>query len=135
MSRKPDLVKREAWRKRLSRYDRQALSVDEFCWREGISTASFYQWRRKLRGTTSVASVVSGGRKTAKGDLSPPSAFLPVEITGLSAAPACVEVLLPGGPRLRIPCHEPQAIRTVIAALREASDALEPTTATGARRC
>ncbi len=121
MSRKPDLAKREAWRKRLRAYDRGALSVEEFCFRNGVSLASFYQWRRKLRDATGRSSFASSGRDPATRLSAPPSGFLPVEITGLSPASACIEVLLPGGPRLRIPCHETQAIRTVIAALSAAS--------------
>lgn len=133
MSRKPDLAKREAWRKRLSRYDRQTFSVEEFCWRNGLSVASFYQWRRKLREATTGSSVSSGGRESATRPSALLSGFLPVEITGLPSSAGCIEVLLPGGPRLWIPCHESQAIRTVIAALTEASGALKPATIAGAR--
>lgn len=135
MSRKPDLAKRAAWRKRFAAFDRQALSVEDFCWREGVSVASFYQWRRKLRGASERSSVKSGRRKTAACAPAMSSAFLPIEITGLSATANCVEVLFPGGPRLRIPCHESQAIRTVIAALTGMADVGETPIAAEVRRC
>ena len=37
------------WRERLSRFDQSNLTIAAFCEREGCSTASFYQWRRRLR--------------------------------------------------------------------------------------
>lgn len=125
MSRRPDLAKREVWRRRLLAYDRGTLTAEEFCWREGVSVASFYQWRRKLRDKTDGSLVAPGGRKSVTRQSASPSGFLPVEITGLTASSAasmsCIEVLLPGGPRLLVPCHQQQAIRTVIAALTESS--------------
>ena len=36
------------WLDRLNRQSRSAETVAEFCKREGVSTASFYQWRRRL---------------------------------------------------------------------------------------
>lgn len=135
MSRKPDLAKREAWRKRLAAFDRQALSVEGFCWREGVSVASFYQWRRKLRRASDRSSAKSGGCKSTLRAPAVSSAFLPIEITGLPATANCVEVLFPGGPRLRIPCHESQAIRTVIAALTGMADVGKSTIAAEVRRC
>jgi transposase-like protein len=124
MSRSPDLVKREAWRRRLAAYARGTLTVEEFCRRAGVSVASFYQWRRKLGDERGGSSAASGGWKNTTRRSASASGFLPVEITGLSLASACIEVLLPGGPKVRVPCHEPQAIRTVIAALADVSAAL-----------
>lgn len=41
---------RSAWRERLQRFSASNLTVVRFCEREGVSTASFYQWRRRLSG-------------------------------------------------------------------------------------
>ena len=123
MSRGPDLVKREWWRRRLASYERGTLTVEEFCRREGVSVPSFYQWRRKLADWKRESSAALGQRKKTT-RRSPRPGFVPVEIRGLSPASACIEVLLPGGPRLWLPCHEQQAIRTVIAALADVSAAL-----------
>ena len=39
-----------AWERRISRQQRSRLSIAEFCGEEGVSSASFYAWRRRLRG-------------------------------------------------------------------------------------
>jgi hypothetical protein len=36
------------WRLLLKRFDASESSVEEFCQREAISTASFYRWRARL---------------------------------------------------------------------------------------
>ena len=108
MSREPDLVKRAAWQARLREFDRGSFTVEEFCRRAGVSSAAFYEWRRKLKpAATADASGATRGR-AVKG-----LSFLPVEITGS----ASVEVLLPGGVRLTVPCHDHEALRTVLTAL------------------
>lgn len=121
MSRAPDLVKLEAWRRRLRSFDREQATVEEFCWREGVSVAAFYQWRRKLTDATCPSTTASRGRKTTSRQTAPHPGFVPVEITGQSPVSSHIEVLLPGGSRLLVPCHEQQAIRTVITALTDAS--------------
>ena len=42
-----------AWMERLERFEQSGGSVQQFCDLEGVSTASFYQWRRKLQPTRS----------------------------------------------------------------------------------
>ena len=112
MSREPDLAKRAAWRLRLREFDRGNATVVEFCRHVGVSVAAFYQWRRKLGpSAASDASAASRGR-AVKG-----LSFLPVEITG----GASIEVLLSSGARVTVPCHDQEAIRTVMAALLSAS--------------
>jgi len=112
MSGEPDLAKRAAWRLRLREFDRGKFTVAEFCRRAGVSVAAFYQWRQKLKPAAAPqASAASRGR-TVQG-----LSFLPVEITG----GARVEVLLPSGARLTVPCHDQAAIRTVLATLLSAS--------------
>ncbi len=51
MSRSPNLRKRSQWLDRLRRFARSKCSVADFCQREQVSVASFYQWRRKLSNT------------------------------------------------------------------------------------
>jgi hypothetical protein len=112
MSREPDVAKRAAWRLRLREFDRGSATVAEFCRRVGVSVAAFYQWRQKLR-PAAAPDVSAASRGRAVKGLS----FLPVEITGGTS----VEVLLPSGTRLTVPCHDHEAIRTVLAALLSAS--------------
>ena len=117
MSREPDLAKWAAWRLRLREFDRGNATVVEFCRRVGVSIATFYLWRRKLapsaaRGSRSPARRPAESRGTAAG-----IHFLPVEITSRPG----IEVLFPGGARVTVPCHDQEAIRTVMAVLLSAS--------------
>lgn len=51
MARKADGAKRELWSRRLREFERVGGAVAEFCRREGVSVASFYEWRRRLGST------------------------------------------------------------------------------------
>ena len=44
---RPETV--ELWRQRLQRFDPASMTVAQFCQLEGVSQASFYQWKKKLR--------------------------------------------------------------------------------------
>lgn len=48
MARPNDLGLESTWRRRLRRQAVSGLSILEFCAREGVSSASFYAWRRRL---------------------------------------------------------------------------------------
>src|SRR5262245_24146116 len=48
MARPKDLGLEHTWRLRLRRQATSGLSILDFCRREGVSTASFYAWRRRL---------------------------------------------------------------------------------------
>ena len=129
MRRKPDAARWEGWRRRLRRFERGRATVADFCGREGVSVATFYQWRRKLRakGADSLPpdglATPSGIRATSRRAGGTPG-FVPVEITvpspAIAPGPSCVEVLLPGGARLLVPCHAHEAIRAVVATLMSA---------------
>jgi hypothetical protein len=86
---------------RLARFADGELTIAEFCQREGMSTASFYLWRRRLRDAQSAAET-SG---TAAHSAAP--RFLPVVLSGGSPmagsfAPAALELELPNQVRLRM---------------------------------
>ncbi len=55
MARPKDLGLEHTWRRRLRRQAVGGLSIGEFCSREGVSTASFYAWRRRLAAPPSTA--------------------------------------------------------------------------------
>src|SRR5690606_20647366 len=94
------------WRGMVERQVRSGESVVEFCAAEGISTASFYSWRKRLR-------VERSGRRSDVEDHRPQ--LVPVSV---SMAAACVEVVLPDGVVLRVPEGvAPQTLRGVLAAL------------------
>ena len=125
MGREQDPAKWEAWRQRLEEFDRGTAKVAEFCQRLGVSMATFYQWRRRLRPTVRVEPLLdtgtvesqpdtaATGRNTKGRRATQPFRFLPVEISASSQ----VEVLLNGGIRLLVPSHDAQAIRTVLTTL------------------
>ncbi len=48
MPRPKDLGLEHTWRLRLSRQATSGLSITAFCQREGVSTPSFYAWKRRL---------------------------------------------------------------------------------------
>src|SRR5579863_2715284 len=47
------------WQQRLARFQRSGMSIAQFCYDEGVSTPSFYVWRRKLRRKTVAAGMCS----------------------------------------------------------------------------
>jgi transposase-like protein len=81
---------REVWAERIKRFEYASQTVAEFCSDEGVSPASFYQWRRRLR------SEVTPTETTAR--------FVPVQLP--SATPeettTVMSVELPGGVRVRL---------------------------------
>ena len=126
MPQKPDLAKREVWRKRLQDFERGNATIVQFCRRVGVPVWSFYYWRQRLQsGTITAASdrqpngaatptrharFVHRARHTAT---KPRLKFVPIQITGQPG----VEVHLPNGARVSVPSHDRDAIATVIAAL------------------
>ena len=92
---------RAEWRKRLGRYRGSGLTVAGFCRRERISTASFYAWRKRLRGT------IKAGRDGRAG-------FASVRLT---AAGTPMAIHLPGGVRVEVPMENLEAVRAVVGEL------------------
>ncbi len=99
MPRQPNPATARRWQQCLDHFEQSNLSVLDFCDQEGISTASFYAWRRRL------------GHRPASAQPAP-SDFLPVRL--VSPSPA-VELVLPSGLTLRIgPDCEPELLRQVL---------------------
>lgn len=135
MPQKPDLVKREVWRKRLQDFEREDTTIVEFCRRVGAPVWSFYYWRQRLRpGTITAASDrQSHGtatptrharlvRRARQAGTKPSLRFVPIQITGQPN----VEVHLPNGVRVTVPGHDRDAIGAVIAALLTDSQEARP---------
>ncbi len=98
-----------AWKRRLGRHSRSGLSIAEFCSQEDISPASFYSWRRRLRGADAAE------RQSA--------VFVPVELPASGFA-AGVRIELPGGAVLSLPADAP--VELVTAAFRAVMPSAEP---------
>ena len=108
MGRVMDAAKRRLWSDRFRRFDRCDLTVVDFCLAEGVSTPSFYQWRRKLGGIS--------GREVVPGTQIEEPTFLPVRL--LSAKPAAgeVEIHLPNGARVIVTSADVPSMAAAIAA-------------------
>ena len=73
------------WRGVVERQAGSGLTIVEFCEREGVSTASFYSWRRRLAESTPER-----------------PAFVPLSVTP-AAAGVWIEIVLPGAVTVRVP--------------------------------
>ncbi len=104
--------KQAQWRRRLRRFRSSGLTVAAFCAAEGVSVPSFYQWRRKLAGSTPrlAGSSRPASRRSAQ---SAQRAFQRIVVT---PAPA-MSVRLPGGVEIELPTAHPETVRTLVAAL------------------
>ena len=91
------------WRKRVERQPGSGLSVLEYCRREGISTASFYTWKRRLR--ISRATVGKRSRKRVRRQVSNgqplPTGFVQVPLAVNSA----IDVRFADGTMVRVPAE------------------------------
>ena len=113
MARTPDLQLHALWRERLRRQVDSGLTIAHFCIQEGLSTATFHSWKRRLRL-----------RELAGTLPTPPAspAFLPVTVRLSEPADAEAPPIvadLPNGIRLRIPTADARlACRLVLACAR-----------------
>lgn len=100
-----DARKADEWRERIADQERSGLTVQQFCKERGMSTWSFYTWRKRLRESE------SGPVRFALVD----RAAEPIELRNT----ADLEVVFATGDRLLIRSGVGAAIlRTVLRALR-----------------
>ena len=105
MGRGASAMRRSQWQRRLERFTRSQMTVGEFCRREQVSVAAFYQWRRKLADTP-----------TSPENKSKPSTqltFLPVQLT----PGANLHVDFPNGTRLTLPAQDRELVKLSITAI------------------
>ncbi|TWU39747.1 IS66 family insertion sequence element accessory protein TnpA [Novipirellula artificiosorum] len=111
MARLPNPQLAQQWRERLERFAHSELTIAEFCELEGYLSASFYQWRRKLRS----------------GELRKAPAFVPVDFNPSDlegGAQRGVEIDLPGGAIVKVPVGATMAEqRQLIEAVVQATSA------------
>jgi hypothetical protein len=93
MARERGAAAERSWRERLARYRRCGETVADFCERKGVSTPSFYAWKRRL------ASDAANGPTAVRR-----AAALLVPLS-LGAGTAGVRILLPRGDRRRTVCR------------------------------
>ena len=115
------------WQERLARFHRSGTSIAQFCYDEGISTPSFYVWRRKLRRKPAAAGSSGTGRLTARSGEAGQSvqgqsrqrSFVPIRVLGdvNFHGQLAMTAELRGGTRLTIPLSGPETLQLAIAAL------------------
>ena len=87
MSHRSDPILRRVWAERLERFPSSGLTIIDFCRREGISTASFYHWRKRLKATEAASKVDE------------PS-FVPVRVNDVCGV---ITIRIPGGTTIELP--------------------------------
>ena len=132
-------VKVAQWTERLERYECSGLTVVQFCRQEGVSSPTFYQWRRKLAlAAGSDRQAVSGGRRSPRTgvakraasksqwdsttEMAASSSFRPVRLTAGPEGAVCLTVRLPGGVELAVTDHLPVIEMVVAKLLAQAGD-------------
>jgi hypothetical protein len=76
-------ARQEWWRRQIQRQRDGTLSIAEFCRRLGVSTVTFYAWKRRFRAAPP-ASPLTSERSAAKASVAngaPAPAFLPVSFS------------------------------------------------------
>jgi hypothetical protein len=107
-----DAAKRRLWSDRFRRFDRSDLTVVDFCLAEGVSTPSFYQWRRRLSGLSE--------RAAAPDTQTQKPTFFPVHLRSGKPAGAEVEIHLPNGARVIVTSADVPSMSAAIAAAGQA---------------
>jgi transposase-like protein len=110
MARSVDSQKRESWRERLRRFERSRSSVAGFCQAEGVSAASFYQWRRVLGRPASSLVTPAPTLALREPTTVARQTFLPVEVV----AAASIDIHLANGVRLTVPAGDRAALEDAI---------------------
>ena len=108
--------RQEWWRRQIQRQQDGSLSIAEFCRRLGVSTVTFYAWRRRFREAPPASPLISErpAAKPSTANGAPAPAFLPVSMLDagpdgqleIELANACV-VRLKGSRRSRDCCGSP----------------------------
>jgi hypothetical protein len=112
-------ARQEWWRRQIQRQKDGNLTVAEFCRRLGVSTVTFYTWKRRLRETSEASPPrpeKPTPRSTPTSNGTPRATFLPVSI--LDAGPAGhLEIALSNACVVRLTgAVDPELLRTAIRA-------------------
>jgi hypothetical protein len=117
MARSSDPQKVAAWRERFVRFEASELGTADFFAAEGVSSASFYAWRRKL-GLSQTRVAKNDPRVSRE-----PGEGVFQQVL-IHTAPA-LAVRLPGGVQLEASGVDEQALRTIVGELVRATREVE----------
>jgi len=113
MPRVSDPALRLRWQRRLLKFRTFHGSVRRFCDAEGVSVASFYQWRQKLNDDTDAAK--AGAQRDAEDHQA--AQFVPLQLVPQVAhrsQPTHVAIVLAGGTRIELPSEDSPVLQAVI---------------------
>ena len=96
MARSPNPAVYQRWSRLIERHQQSDLTIAGFCGQNGISTASFYQWRRRIRNHAE-----------------PPGEFLAVQVSDRGAA-CDVKVRFPCGTQIELNAGDTESLRLVV---------------------
>ena len=104
------------WRRQIQRQQEGSFTVAEFCRRLGVSTVTFYAWKRRLREAPPAVPLVPerpSARPMPEANGASTPAFLPVSI--LDAGAAQLEIVLANACVVRLKgAVDPELIRVAI---------------------
>jgi hypothetical protein len=111
----------------MGRFARSGLTVARFCEQEGVSTASFYGWRRRLADDRVPRRSDGGQRRASPQAVNGPLAAVngplavenaedasPFQIVRVTPAVATLSIHLPGGARLEAPTGSRDTVRDIL---------------------
>ncbi len=116
MARLSRIERAEVWRQRMDRYLASGQTVAAFCKAEGVSTPSFYQWKRRLLSHPDKSPQPGrNGRGGRRKNSSPPSSpstaqFTELIVTGEQDA---AQAQLPNGVSISLG-REPSIVATIV---------------------
>jgi hypothetical protein len=112
MPRHSDHGTREVWRQRFQRFATSGVPVARFCAREGVSVASFYNWRKKL-ASNGTRRRTAGGRSSLRSRPALPGPSFQAVTVVPSVPEVCIH--LPGGARIEVRGDDLDTVRAVVA--------------------
>lgn len=128
----------QQWADRFLRFTAANQTVAEFCRREGVSQASFYQWRKKLairqparesettpaNASRSTIPAMPGNRSRTVSALRQGTGFKPVQISNVEPATAMVTIRLSSGTEIELG-DDPRLIEVVFRQILQAEQLTE----------
>lgn len=97
MTRLPDPAVERRWSRLIQLHEKSDLTIARFCDQHGVSTASFYQWRRKIRSAPDR-----------------PGEFLAVEIGGQRPTVQEVRVRFPCGTQIELDPEDSKNLQLIV---------------------
>jgi hypothetical protein len=118
MPRLPDPRKLAMWRQRFERFLNSGLAVAPFCEREGVSVASFYHWRKKLKPARQHRRGTDGHPRRSAGLAGHRGTFRQVAVVpagpGFVPGTPAICIQLPCGTRIELGGGDLDVVRAVV---------------------